>query len=571
MKVFRILFLGFFILQPFFLGADCNDEDDDDGPNDGCGSQDLGLSFIPLPLVTYDQGRSIINLASERYRRNKETDLKIHRGKKTDLYKVIEKQDICVGVGVVLNLSMAGGELAAGAAPFSFGGGAIPLIGRHVISERFTQGYSEAQHLPPLVIPQSGEEILEWTTGSSLSYQTEGGVIFLAGAQYAGLGGALMVQIKGQWGIFIQKISDQECLFSIHRLKKVSARFMVGHLLAKVGPEVMASIKRSYTFRLRLDHPVAREQFTHLVNGDLSQTQSIAADPDHPGIENYEKKKKWNKSIGVRAKIGFPIVIRRIWSKKHKASKMKINDGEKRIFERSYIDKNTYQRINNPFKKKNKRKHLRHFARIEEFSGSLTLDQEARELGGVVLWSDVKDYGKRKEFRDSIKRLETFTGLTKEIHLSLKKLKGELGFVGMMFKIPLTRANLWGLKENLSSHKKSFKSYTNQYIDIYFDKDQARLCPKNMGRKHCIKRFKEDTHGAFESLRSHLKKLFKVKERSAQGEAQIVADIAKDIGQTPFVLQLVMKTPGDLFPGIYRLNGEKFRPIQKTILLEPRP
>lgn len=610
--------LALLYLPAYQVSADTPSEPTDQTDSNGDDPSDVDdrddtkftISIIPIPFLRLDQGRDIINLGpgyecppktkgcygdqqtvqvldlkkdpyqqnggkgyQQNHFLNNQTNGEGHvliEAQPGDRYRVVERRHRAFGLGVAVSVGLAGAGAAG--APFSFGGGALPIFGKGVISERYVSSYDEAKNLPAPYIPKSADEVDYWADGDSISYRTEGGVALFAGAQYAGVGVGVPVYIKGEWGVYLQKLSKNHFLYSIHRIRMIHASALFGTVFAKVGPHVMAKVKKTYSFKLDLSHNEAREQFKKLMRGSLSQAQKLADDPDAGFIQNFKNIRYSDKGIGYRAILGFPIFIRRIWAMNNVDSKTHEysfdDDKDARVYEHIYDKYNTFRHIRNFFKKENRHKKFKHSNRHRIATGQVRVQTEtSREYKGEIGWSYTNDVADKKNLKGALKRLKRFTGLSDEIDLDWKGDK-RLGFVGLFFKLSLDRESLKFLHTQLSSRSAHLLEEGNIIVDDYFKvkKDPAKLCSKKVFKSHCVQSYKRRTQQALGKVKKKLDRFFK-NAHSSKTEARLIAKVARYISSTPFALQTVMGSSRRYFQASYRVNGEKFRPIDAKIML----
>ena len=565
--------------------------------NDGVG---VKVSFVPIPMLRFDQGRGIINmgpiaLVAGRAGKTKSQILTkkisqdIHQSHKSeycpdsqrivltpaskcDRYKVVDHRKHAFGLGVGVVANITGGGAAGGL--FSFGGAALPMYGKSVTAERFVRSYKKAKNLDKPYIPKSADEVKKWAIGDSLSYTTQGGIMLFAGAQFAGAGAFMPVHIKGDWGVFLQKLSKREFLYSIHRLKTISASLLIGHtLLGRVGPDVGASLKKTYSFKLDIKHPKAREQFRRLMRGRLTDAQKLANDPEAKFLYPFKRLRRVNKSIGLKARYGFPVVLRKIWAIKRSSSDTTEHsfedDRDVKVHEVTVDRFSTMRQMRNIFKKENRNHKFKHSARHQIARGSTRDDHSRKSKYAEIIWSYSNDVARKKNLTKAMHRIKSFTGLTGQVDVQWDG-EDSLGYLGIYFKLPLYLESLKYLHRFLDSDhgEDEMLMRGSQQINTYFEdrNDPGELCSSSLLKKHCVSGYRKDTRSAIESLHRNLNRFF-AEGHELKETAKILSNIASDISKTPFVMQTVINLSKRHFVASYRVNGEKFRPVDVRIML----
>lgn len=597
-------FLASFLSYPLSAG-DQTAGSGDDG-NSGSGADGTDVTIIPIPYLNMDQGRQIINIGPmeivaakplvkalpgksdpvaiiakpiidadfsksiifDQTMKNDGIELINHDSH--DRYKVVDHRDFIAGLGIAVNVGVVGG--AAGS-PFGVGGAALPIFGRSVTAERFVASHHDAKKLPKPYIPKKAKEVDKWAIGDSLSYKTKGGIYLVAGAQYAATGVFVPLQLEGDWGVFLQKISETEYIYSIKRLALINASILFGNILfGKAGPNIMKQIQKTYSFKLDLSEKKARKQFRRLMRGRLARAQKLANDPEVTYIQNFKKMRHVTRSIGLRARYGFPIVLQRSWGIKKSAEKISEfsyeTQNKKYIYEHSYDKYGQLKHLRNILKKKNRHHKFRHSARHKMAIGRIT-EGSPESMMGEITWTYSNDVARKRNLSRSLKRLKHFTGLGDKLHV---KWNGDkyMGFLALQFKLPIDKAALEFLYEKLSDPRelKALQESSDTLLANYFASkdDPSHLCRFKRFRKACVARFKSRTHRGVHHLSKELKTLF-AKDHSPKETAKIVSNISRYMSYSPFVLQSVMKLSSFHFIAKYRLNGEKFRPVDRTIVL----
>ena len=529
---------------------------------------------IPTPYLDLDRGRKIINISDpalmvqqQQSRRRRQTNrVELTPSQDGDRFKVVDSTKTIGGIGVSEIMSFAG---VLHSVPFmGVVFGALPMYGRSGYSERHVASEAEGEALPRAYIPKNADELDLWAIEDLVQYKTEGGVAIFAGVQYFGHGALVPLVLRGEWGVSIKRIDADRFLLAIERNRVAEIKTIVGNLLVNGNMGYLKNVKKIYTFVLDMSDPEARDMYPSFVKGHLSRLQEAVKD-GKPWIQEAEgiKEKGTKKSVGFRA--GIPLIAHATWEASYKDETSGQIDENPDSFEKSVEKQSNLTHLQNVFKKPNRYRAYKHvhkgtkiLARLWKQGPEETslLDYE-KEL--EMRWEYHNDGANSHSFEKGMNKLYKFTGMQDQLE---KVWTGEnrMGYFGIQFVLSTDGRKLKYLADNETFATRNVVFRGNEIVKDYFETkgDPSGLCRKKRFRyKHCVEKFRKDTAQALTILKKKIEE-YSQEDWNKEGDvmSQLV-DIGNLVFETPFTIQAVLDTVPETFDLKYRVEGQKFKPV----------
>ena len=181
-------------------------------------------------------------------------------------------------------------------------------------------------------------------------------------------------------------------------------------------------------------------------------------------------------------------------------------------------------------------------------------------------WEYYNDGAKKESFEKAMDKLSRFTGLRQELR---RKWRGEdrMGYFGVQFYMSTEGTRLAALGKTRNFVGAKIPSVGRKLAHDFFEvhNDPSNLCSFGTWRDYeCVEKYLDDTVDALTDLQEKVTRFSKGNWKNRDEAMQQLVDIGHLIFETPFTIQAILKEAPESFDLHYKLEGQKFRPVNLT-------
>ena len=193
--------------------------------------------------------------------------------------------------------------------------GLMPMKGTEVSSVRYASNLSLAKSLKGYKkAPEDVTELYQWQIGDSITYQSKGGLIFVAGTGFGFPGLTATSLAQGTWEVHVEKVSKSKVYVKITKSKLHALSMSAGSGLAAVGLHQFKNADDGFSYLLDLQNEEARKVYMDLVRGNVTAAQNLSSPQSQspsaiPAVQKVENFKRFSKGKGISFFFGLPIFL----------------------------------------------------------------------------------------------------------------------------------------------------------------------------------------------------------------------------------------------------------------------
>ncbi|MBT3234484.1 MAG: hypothetical protein HN353_00880 [Bdellovibrionales bacterium] len=509
------------------------------------------LRFKLAPIFFFQMDLKNYLISTETYKsNNKSGENTIDLIKGEGGYHKIKQYDYTVGLGVAGNWHYINASNLQRQLNMFVGIAAIK--GRSVRSSQLAKSLKEARNLPKLNVPYSADTIKTWNNSDAISYQSKGGVMYLAGI---GLRGYIFAGVnyiaEGVWTTFVEKLAADTVYVKITKGKITALSHTAGVGLVSVSTNKFNNADETFSFILNLADADAVKAYEDLVKGNIVPAQKMANAP-HDGLGTVVAVRTTTMKQSGRLKsfsFGLPIPIPGI-GLSTAVSKGKIFTTGTTHF---HPDQSKTDVVYGAYVKSvNSRFFRKHRNRGAVFYGTHyeTTQKDGSKVDGYFgqfAWNFDGDYLKLRKVKSAIKKLVKMTGLREEVLVSFSgKNKTKIGYAQISLEASIPQAATDVLMELAADQEKSevFGATSRAFIKGYFSNgdDINEICSIDTEESTvatCERRFAAQTKKAVRRMKAALKKMRDVKDQSKTDFVKAYGEFGKQLMENQFVFQTV--------------------------------
>lgn len=455
-------------------------------------------------------------------------------------FKVIRAMRYHVGMGVgaaITHTACSSFGLSAGVAAVKSG---------QTVFTRFVEGIGDIKNIRKK-IPFEVEEFDHWKLGESVSYLTEGGVVFMAGAGFRPvIGVGTKYMITGGWKYSIKKTGCDTVTLKVMKVKAKTGAAYTGTTFVSLSSAKMKSMANGFKFRVYLKDPAAAIAYEEALKGNMEPLQEMANDPLHSSVQKIENVEVNMEGKRKKLSVGIPF----LYFKKQTSRYLQYQDVD-------YLEQDK-KKISNYgifVKDKKARTVTKHKNQQVLFYGGVAdlkdnYDESlSRDYNGFFTFSYENDWGESWKFKKGLEKLMATTGMEEYLYASIPK-KEKLGYIEILTKVKFPKQYMDFLMKKASQgdgalagfHKKALLELNDYLSD---GKDPYRICPANIGKdrlsraglRTCKKKFVKEIAKSIAKIQGSLikmKETLSVNQKAFSGQ---VARLGENIVKNRFLFK----------------------------------
>jgi hypothetical protein len=542
-------------------------------PGEAFGSTSVGLAgFFPVPIASITKFRRIYALESKTPPTNLvEKDGIFMPATNPAGYRVIEKQDVTVGVNVTAVVGLVSGWLGLG-----FAGGVTTTFGKGYLASRWAPSLEDANRFTLVTqVPSTLDQIKQnWKPGDTISSSRSKSLSINAGLGV--MGGALAaVGIAGAltstWNVGLDIISPSQIkvIYSKEKGKQISAN--VGNIVG--GFSLTKALGRSESFEYIFD--LANNSVSNLTvdsylkgNTKVSHTfmnvnilqayqealagnlilADLLANQNGKGVTRVSEAQKKSTSTSLSGSTSLPFLFTASFSigKSFTGGRTKVF-GDNMLLEEligvSSKQSGTEGIISNDMK------------RISTFSGNFQQVTPLNELDGRIQrrysgnykYYFVQNNVQSDKFEEELRKLRYKIGFMKELK-GVPVPKGNIGTLEIDLDVTLSNVATDELMKLANQYPESvFVDAAEDYVEGFFKgvKDaKEEICESYRVRilQECIYTTKRQTASAMKTALSALKEMSKLRtDMNFKAFVKAYADFGKGFVENRFSMKTFLR------------------------------
>jgi hypothetical protein len=481
-------------------------------------------------------------------------------------FRLIQRRKLDLGVGAVLTLTLE--NVSRAAAGFGAYAGLAPVIGKYAVVDRYVARKEDVKRLPPMRFPQRASDLASWTARDSITYESSGGVLFVAGVGYFGAYAGLNAMATGTWATYVEKEDTGTAYVKITKRKLKSIGVSAGTIIANVGVKTFGESDDSFSYRFNLSSQDAINAFEAMLKGDTLPADKLAANSALTGVTHVTSEKTFTRGFLKTWYLGIPILANR------NGAHGKLYILGNTIFRETGAETESHVGVyvnevaDTGFFNRGLRKMNNFFGSHEitrDVNGRTTVD-----YSGTYKWMYERDTIDAGQFQRQMNRLYRSTGIRRLLNLQAPN--ANLGYAKLEFETVLNRRAMDLLMNSAVTHSGAvarIAATAEQLRASYFrsDDDPDGLCrlflidfrddERPSGR--CVAFVQWVTNRAVRRMDEALARMYATKDRDPDGFSQAFAAFGAELLRNQFVFQSVLDATQDAAPAqmTYRVSGER--------------
>lgn len=567
-------------------GGDNSDGDNSDGDTSIQPKPEVELrsKLEPIFYLDFDITRKIINRTlHDSSKANNQTityDFNPNReslilGDYQDGFTVVDYHLIEGGIGLRAKLFY---ENASGLKELFYAyAGIIPYAGKDMMTVRYANTLAAAKKMPRFSNPpETADDLANWSLGDSMTYESTGGVMFIAGAGFSLIGVSGAKIAKGTWKVYVEKTDIQTAYVKITKNKLDSLSGHVGGVLVSIGTGEFKSSDDGFSYKLDLTSQTGRQAFADLLSGNVLGVQMLEQNQD-PSVLHVDNFKITSAGKFNNFFLGLPLILNTNWSSGNiysfEATDM-IIDQKKAQAHYGVYSKDRQTRV---FATKRSRTYTFYGA---DYSVTDSQNQVLNGQFGHFIWSYHNEDSSQSSLRKAMKELVRQVGLQNLVLVNIPS-NDDLNYTGLNFEVSFDQnqtdrmiraAQLQGFV--------AWKEQGSKALNTYFKttEDRLGLCENfsstnndNFGtadaaediRKRCYSYYKsggigeDGTLEAIEKMHQALREMGTAKGSNSEIFVKAYAKFGKAALTNPFTFNKALELAGTGVELTYTVEGEK--------------
>ena len=264
-----------------------------------------GVPAVPIVTGDYYKYKKIVALGTVDH---VGPDNTLERGNNKDGYRVIERRDWNLGLGVAITTPDTLGLFSIGISG---------IIERGATASRFIKNYDDHKKLKKPLIPR---DLIQFTktfpyVGDSLNYITKGGVMFRVGAGVPFFTVGAHYAAKGVWGVGIYRSGKTKLKVKISRghIHQFGMTFQT--TITSMGVEHFRNYDKNFHYEFDISDADTLKQYRNMVRGRIHKLQKALKENPKLKITKITEGKSKTTGTLVRKNTSVPFLFSNIRSR----------------------------------------------------------------------------------------------------------------------------------------------------------------------------------------------------------------------------------------------------------------